>query len=58
MAHRRVQQVADILTKWACETKMRAASQKNQALVLSQWSRDAVNCTARVAGETVATGTA
>ena len=35
---------------------MWVAGQKTQALVLSKWSGDAVNLTARVAGETVVTG--
>ena len=35
---------------------MTVAGQKTQALVLSQWSRDAVNCTVKVAGETVTAG--
>ena len=29
---------------------MRVTGQKTQALVLSQWSHDAVNCTVKVAG--------
>ena len=35
---------------------MRVAGQKTQVLVLSQWFRDAVNCTVKVAGETVVAG--
>ena len=35
---------------------MRVAGQKTQVLVLSQSSRDAVNCTLKVAGETVVAG--
>ena len=35
---------------------MRMAGQKTQVLVLSQWSRDAVKCTVKVAGEAVVAG--
>ena len=56
VARRRAQQAADALTKWARDAKMRVAGQKTQVLVLSQWSRDAVNCTVKVAGETVVAG--
>ena len=35
---------------------MTVTGQKTQALVLSQWARDAVNCTVKVAGETVVAG--
>ena len=55
-ACKRAQQAADALTKWAGEAKMRVAGQKTQVLVLSQWSRDTVNCTVKVAGEMVVAG--
>ena len=55
-ARRRAQQAADTLTKWAREAKMTVAGQKTQALVLSQWSRDAADCTVKVAGEAVVAG--
>ena len=35
---------------------MTVAGQKTQVLVLFQWARDAVNCSIRVAGETVVAG--
>ena len=49
IARRRAQKAADALTKWAQEAKMKVAGQKPQVLVLFQWSRDAVNCTVKVA---------
>ncbi|KAF0311097.1 putative RNA-directed DNA polymerase from transposon BS [Amphibalanus amphitrite] len=56
VAKLRAQQAADALVKWARASKMVVAGQKTQALVLSQWARDAVNCSVQVAGETVVAG--
>ena len=56
IARDRAQRAADSLVQWAQASKMAVAGQKTQALVLSQWSRDAVNCTVQVAGETVVAG--
>ena len=56
IARDRAQRAADSLVWWAQASKMAVAGQKTQALVLSQWSRDAVNCTVQVAGETVVAG--
>ena len=56
VARDRAQQAADTLAQLAQASKMMVAGQKTQALVLSQWSRDAVNCTFKVAGETVTPG--
>ncbi|KAF0296693.1 hypothetical protein FJT64_005922 [Amphibalanus amphitrite] len=55
-AKERAQQAADTLSAWARAAKMQVAGEKTQALVLSQWSRDAVDCTLRVAGKTVTAG--
>ena len=52
-ARDRAQQAADVLVRWAQRSKMRVAGQKTQMLVLSQWARDADNCTIKVAGESV-----
>ena len=56
VARERAQRAADTLVQWARTSKMTVAGQKTQALVLSQWARDAVNCTVKVAGETVVAG--
>ena len=45
IARDRAHRAADSLVQWAQASKMAEAGQKTQALVLSQWSRDAVNCT-------------
>ena len=50
LARSRPQRVADTLAGWARRWKMRIAGQKTQALVLSQWSRDAVDLKLRVDG--------
>ncbi|KAF0292595.1 RNA-directed DNA polymerase from mobile element jockey [Amphibalanus amphitrite] len=55
-AKERAQQAADTLSAWARAAKMQVAGEKTQALVLSQWSRDAVDCTLCVAGKTVTAG--
>ena len=55
-AKRRAQQAADVLTEWARKCKMTVAGEKTQALVLSQWARDATDCTLRVAGKVVTAG--
>ena len=51
VARDRAQCAADSLTRWARASKMMVAGQKPQALVLSHWSQDAVNCSIKVAGE-------
>ncbi|KAF0288770.1 Protein odd-skipped-related 2 [Amphibalanus amphitrite] len=56
VARQRAQQAADTLAQWAQANKMTVAGQKTQALVLSQWPRDAANCSVKVAGETVTAG--
>ncbi|KAF0307979.1 putative RNA-directed DNA polymerase from transposon BS [Amphibalanus amphitrite] len=56
VARQRAQQAADTLAQWAQANKMTVAGQKTQALVLSQWPRDAANCSVKVAGETVIAG--
>ena len=56
VARDRAQRAADSLTQWARASKMLVAGQKTQALVLSQWSQDAVNCSIKVAGETIVAG--
>ena len=53
LARGRAQRAADTLARWARRWKMRIAGQKTQALVLSQWSRDAKNFTIKVDGVTV-----
>ena len=55
-AKNRAQQAADALVRWAQRSKMLVAGEKTQALVLSQWSRDAVDCAVKVAGKTVTAG--
>ena len=52
-ARERAQSAADALVKWADQWKMRIASEKTQALVLSQWARDAENFSIKVAGTSV-----
>ena len=50
VARERAQRAADALIKWAREAKISVAGQKAQALVLSQWFRDAINSTVNVTG--------
>ena len=57
-ASRRAQQAADVITTWADKWKMRVAGEKTQALVLSQWARDASRLSIRVAGAEVRGGPA
>ena len=52
----RAQRAADTLAGWARRWKMRIAGQKTQALVLSQWSRDAMDLKLRVDGAEVKGG--
>ena len=52
-ASRRAQRVADVITAWAYRWKMRVAGEKTQALVLSQWARDATG----LSGAEVTAGT-
>ena len=56
LAKSRAQRAADTLAGWARRWKMRIAGQKTQALVLSQWSRDAVDFKLRVDGAEVRGG--
>ena len=56
VAKKRAQQAVDTLTEWARSAKMTVAGEKTQVLVLSQWSRDATDCTLRVAGKAVVAG--
>ncbi|KAF0288249.1 Retrovirus-related Pol polyprotein from type-1 retrotransposable element R1 4 [Amphibalanus amphitrite] len=56
-AGRRAQQAADTISAWADRWKMRVAGEKTQALVLSQWARDASRLSIRVAGAEVTGGT-
>ena len=55
-ARDRAQRAGDTPAQWARASKMTVAGQKTQALLLSQWSRNAVNCTVKVAEETVTAG--
>ncbi|KAF0308493.1 hypothetical protein FJT64_020290 [Amphibalanus amphitrite] len=50
------QRAADILVKCTPASEMVVAGQNTQALVLSQWARDVVNGSVRVARETVVEG--
>ena len=56
-AERRAQQAADVISGWAARRKMRIASEKTQALALSQWARDATHLKVKVAGAEVTAGT-
>ncbi|KAF0304847.1 putative RNA-directed DNA polymerase from transposon BS [Amphibalanus amphitrite] len=55
-AKERAQRAADALSEWARSAKMQVAGEKTQALVLSQWARDATDCSLRVAGKIVSAG--
>ena len=52
-AKARAQQAADTLAGWARRWKMKIAGQKTQALVLSQWSKDATDFKLKVDGAEV-----
>ena len=52
-AQTRAQQAADVMARWADQWKMVIAGHKTQALVLSQWARDARNLQIKVAGSPV-----
>ncbi|KAF0314478.1 putative RNA-directed DNA polymerase from transposon BS [Amphibalanus amphitrite] len=52
-AKRRAQLAADSLVEWARSSKMVVAGQKTQVMVLSQWARDAVDLSIKVAGVSV-----
>lgn len=52
-ARRRAQSAADAVVTWARDSKMAVAGQKTQVMVLSQWARDALGCSIKVAGVTV-----
>ncbi|XP_043205423.1 uncharacterized protein LOC122372368 [Amphibalanus amphitrite] len=52
-AKRRAQLAADSLVEWARSSKMVVAGPKTQVMVLSQWARDAVDLSIKVAGVTV-----
>ncbi|KAF0292118.1 Retrovirus-related Pol polyprotein from type-1 retrotransposable element R1 4 [Amphibalanus amphitrite] len=52
-ARHRAQQAADTLTRWARTSKMVVSGEKTQVLVLSQWPKDAVDLSIRVAGARV-----
>ena len=56
-ASRRAQRAADVITAWAYRWKMRVAGEKTQALVLSQWARDATGLCIKVSGAEVTAGT-
>ena len=56
VAVERAQRAADALLHWARRSKMTVSAEKTQMLVLSQWHRDAVDCTIKVAGKTIAAG--
>ena len=49
-ARRRAQCAADTVVAWARSSKMIVAGEKTQVMVLSQWARDAVGLSIRVAG--------
>ncbi|KAF0303168.1 RNA-directed DNA polymerase from mobile element jockey [Amphibalanus amphitrite] len=55
-AGRRAQRAADIIASWASRWKMRVAGEKTQALVLSQWARDASSLSIKVSGAVVTAG--
>jgi hypothetical protein len=55
-ARRRAQRAADILAAWCKKWKMVLAGEKTQLLVLSQWAKDATNCSIRVPCATVEAG--
>ena len=52
-ARERAQMAADTMARWADRWKMTIAGEKTQALVLSQWARDATDFNIRVAGTPV-----
>ncbi|KAF0295151.1 Condensin-2 complex subunit G2 [Amphibalanus amphitrite] len=52
-AKRRAQLAAHSLVEWARSSKMVVAGPKTQVMVLSQWARDAVDLSIKVAGVTV-----
>ena len=52
-ARSRAQSAADKLVAWAKESKMTVSGAKTQVLVLSQWARDTVGLSIRVAGAVV-----
>ncbi|KAF0287547.1 putative RNA-directed DNA polymerase from transposon BS [Amphibalanus amphitrite] len=56
LAKERAQKSADIIAAWADRWKMRVAGEKTQAIVLSQWARDAGELTVKVAGVSVKAG--
>ena len=53
LARSRAQHAADVMVRWAAKWKMTIAGQKTQALVLSQWARDAKDFAIKVAGTPV-----
>lgn len=52
-ARHRAQLAADALTRWARSSKMVVSGEQTQVLVLSQWAKDAVDLSIRVAGAPV-----
>ena len=53
LAKERAQRAADVLARWARETKMRVSGEKTQLMVLSQQAKDAKDCRIKVARHTV-----
>ena len=49
-ARSRAQRAADVLVSWARASKMTVSGEKTQVLILSQWARDAMGLSIRVAG--------
>ena len=56
VAARRAQQAADVISTWAARWKMRVSGEKTQAIVLSQWARDATGLNIKVSGADVKAG--